>query len=98
MDGIGMDERDLEAEHATPRCLVDQLGTRLRKVGECGADVPHLVGHVMHPGPSFREEAADGRVLVERTEQFEPALPDADGRRLDPLLLDPRAMLQPGAE
>jgi len=98
MDGIGMDERNLEAEHAAPRRLVDQLGTCLRKVGQSGADVPDLVCHVMHPGPSLCEEAAHRRVLVERTEQLEPALADADRSSLDSLFLDPCAMLQPGAE
>jgi hypothetical protein len=52
----------------------------------------------VHPRAALREEAADRRVLAERAEQLQPALADADGRRLDALLLDARAMLDPGAE
>ena len=93
-----MDEGDLEAEHAAPRRLVEQLGTRFGKVGEGSADVRDLVGHVMHPGTAVREEAADGRVLVERAEELEPALADANRGRLDALLLHARALLEPRAE
>jgi hypothetical protein len=93
-----MDERDLETEHATPRRLVDQLRTGLRKMLESGADVVDLVGHVVHSRAAVREEAAHGRVLVERAEQFEPARPDPDRRRLDTLLLNAGSVLEPGAE
>ena len=93
-----MDEGDLEAEHAVPRSLVDQLGTRLREVGEHGPDVVDLVRDVVHPGPALREETADGAVVTERAEKLEPAVADADGRGLDTLFVDPRAMLEPGAE
>src|SRR5437764_2847821 len=34
VDGVRMDEGDLETEHAVPRRLVDQLGARLRKMRE----------------------------------------------------------------
>ena len=50
------------------------------------------------PGPRLREEAADGRVVAERAQQLEPALADPDRRSLDALLLDARAVLEPGAE
>ena len=83
-----MDEGDLEAEHAAPRRIVDQLGARLGKVRERRADVGDLVRNVVHPGASLRKEAAYRRVLVERTEQLEPALAHPDGRSLDTLLLD----------
>jgi hypothetical protein len=52
----------------------------------------------MHPRASLREEAADRRVLCESAQQLEPALADADRRSLDPLLVDPRPVLQPGPE
>lgn len=61
-------------------------------------DVLDLVRDVVHPRAAVGEETADGSVVAERTQQLEPALPDADGRRLDSLLLDPRAMLDPRAE
>jgi hypothetical protein len=93
-----MDEGDLETEHAAPRRLVDQLGTRFRQMSERGAEVLDLVRHVMHSRAALREETADRRVFTERAQQLEPTLPDADGRRLDSLLLHPRAMLQSRAE
>jgi hypothetical protein len=93
-----MDEGDLESEHAVPRSLVDQLGAGLRQVGEGGTDVVDLVRDVVHPRATLRKEAADGRVLAERAQQLETAQPDANGRRLDALLLHARAMLEPRAE
>ena len=93
-----MDEGDLEAEHAAPRRLVDQLGARIRKMCERGAEVVDLVGDVVHARAPFREEAADGSVVVERAEQLQPALADPDRSRLDTLLVDARAMLEPRAE
>ena len=50
------------------------------------------------PGPALCEELADGRVVAERGEQLDPARADADGRRLDALLLDALAMLDAAAE
>ncbi len=93
-----MDEGDLEAEHPVPRRLVDQLGARVRKMCEGGADVVDLVRDVVHTRAALGEEAADRRVLAECAEQLEAALADADGRRLDSLLVDARAMLEPRAE
>jgi hypothetical protein len=93
-----MDESDLEAEHAAPRRLVDQLGAGFREVREGGADVVDLVRHVVHTRAALREEAADRRVLAECTQQFEAALADADGSCLDTLLVHPRALLEPRAE
>lgn len=93
-----MNEGDLEAEHTAAGGLVDQFRARIREMREGGADVLHLVRDVVHPGPALREEAADGRVLAECPQELEPALADPDGRRLDALRLDARAMLQPGAE
>jgi hypothetical protein len=73
-----MDEGDLEAEHAAARRLVDQLGARVRKVGEGGADVVDLVCDVVHTRAALREEAADRCVLAECAQQLEAALADAD--------------------
>jgi hypothetical protein len=52
----------------------------------------------MHPRASLGEEATDGSVAAEGAQQLEPALADTDRRSLDPLLLDSRAVLQPGSE
>ena len=93
-----MDESDLEAEHAAPRRLVDQLRTGFREMSERGADVLDLVGDVVHTRTALREEAADGCVLAERAQKLEPALADANRRRLDALFLDERALLEPCAE
>ena len=93
-----MDEGDLEAEHAVPRGLVDQLGAGFREVYEGGADVVDLVRDVVHTWAALREEAADRRVLAECAQQLEAALADADGRCLDTLLVHARAMLEPRAE
>ena len=89
-----MDERDLEAEHAAPRRLVDQLGAGAREVGERRADVVDLVRDVVHAGTALREEPADGRVVAERAEQLDAALADAHRRGLDALLLDALAVLE----
>src|SRR5690349_22706542 len=96
--GVGMDERDLQAEHALPRLLVDQLRPLLHQPGERGADVADLVGDVVHAGSAVGEELAHGRVLAERREQLDSALADADGSRLDPLVRHSLAMLETRAE
>ena len=93
-----MDEGDFEAEHAATRPLVDQLGARVREMRQGGADVFDLVCNVVHARAALREEATDGRVIAERAQQLEPALADPNERRFDPLLLDPRAVLEPSAE
>ena len=93
-----MDESDLEAEHAASRRLVDQLGTHFREVRESRADVVDLIRDVVHPGAALGEEAADRSVLAQRAQQLQPALADADEGRFDPLLLHPRAVLEPRAE
>ena len=98
MDGVGMDECDLEAEEALARLGVDQLGARVREPAELGADVLDLVGDVVHAGTALREDAADGRVRDERREQLDPAGADEDGRRLDALVLDAGPVLELGAE
>ena len=87
MNRVGVDEGDLEAEHAMAGRLVYQLRARVREIGEGGADVLDLVGDVVHPRAALREEPADGRVVAERAQQLEPTLPDADGRGLDTLLI-----------
>jgi len=93
-----MDEGDLEPEHTVPGRGVDQLCTRGGELVERGPDVGDLVGDVMHAGPAFHEEPADRRVLGESRQQLDSAVPDADGRRLDPLLLDPLPVLDTTAE
>ena len=62
MDGVGMDERDLEAEEPRAWNLVDQLCTGLGELGESHADVVDLVRDVVHSGPAAREEPSDRSV------------------------------------
>lgn len=93
-----MHERDFETEHAAPRRSVDQLGAAGRELRERRADVRHLVGDVVHPRPALREEATDGRVVAERGEELDAAAADAQGRGLDPLILDAGPVLDASAE
>ena len=93
-----MHERHLEAEHAHPRLGVDQLRAATGEVAERSADVIHLVGDVVHPGASLREELPHRRVVSERREELDAALADAHRRRLDALVLDANAMLDATAE
>jgi hypothetical protein len=53
---------------------------------------------VVHSRTARRQEAADGCVLVERTQKLEPALSNPDGRGLDALLIHACALLEPCAE
>src|SRR5437868_7260762 len=93
-----MHEGDLQTEHPPPGLGVDQLRAMTDEVAENDADVLHLVGDVVHPGPALRQELAHRGVLPERREQLDAAPADADGRGLDALLLDVDAMLEPAAE
>lgn len=93
-----MHERDLQAEQAPPRLLVDQLRTFGGQPLERTDDVVDLVRDVMHPRAPLREELADRRIAAERREQLDPALPEPHRRRFDALVLDPFPMLEPTAE
>src|SRR4029079_3941889 len=48
VDGVGMDERDLEPEQPASRNLVDQLGSRVLEAGKGRSDVVDLVGDEVH--------------------------------------------------
>jgi len=98
VDGIWMDECDLQPEHPLPRLGVDQLGAGGGEVAESLADVVDPVGDVMQAGAPLGEELAHRRVVAEGREELDPAVADAHGRRLDPLLLDARPMLDLSAE
>src|SRR4051795_12351630 len=71
--GVGMDERDLQAEEPTPRRLVDQLRALGGELVDRRADVVDLVGDVVHAGPAVGEELTDRRVVAECGEQLDPA-------------------------
>jgi hypothetical protein len=93
-----MHERDLEAEHAVPRPLVDQLDALLGEVSERRLEVGDLVSDVVHALAALREEPADGRVVAERGEQLDAALADPHRGSLDSLVLDPLAVLEASSE
>ena len=93
-----MHEGNLEAEHAPARLRVDQLGAAAGEIADGGMHVVDLVGDMVHPGPPLREEPPDRRVFPESRQELDPALADADRRRLDPLGLDTLAMLHASAE
>jgi hypothetical protein len=98
VDGIGVDERDLETEETGAGAFVDQICTRGRQLRQRYIEVGHLVRDVVHSRSSLLEEAADGRVLAERFEQLDTTFPDSDRRGPDTLIVDRRAMLDPRAE
>ena len=93
MDGIRVDERDLEPEETRLRLGVDQLGSRACEIGERGRQVVDLVSNVVHPRPALREEPADGRVLLQRREELDAVLSEPDDRSLDALVGDDLAAL-----
>src|SRR5581483_7697997 len=96
--GVGVEESDLEPVQAPARLAVDQLDALAVQCLELRLEVVDLVGDVVHTRSAAGEEAADGRVVRRRREQLDPALADEDGRRLDALLGDRVAVLEPGAE
>jgi len=98
MDGIGVDERDLEPKKAGPRALVDQIYARARELDQRRVEIAHLVGNVVHSRPALREEAADGRILAKRLEQLDTTVADADRRGTHTLIFHRRAMLDARAE
>ena len=98
MNGIGVDERDLEAEQTRAWAFVDQVRARTRKLGQRRFQIAHLVGNVVHSRPALREEAADGRILAKRLEQLDATVADADRRGTHTLILHRRAMLDARAE
>src|ERR687898_1858209 len=98
VDGVGMDEGDLEAEEPLPRLLVDQVGACGGQAVELGANVADLVGDVVHPRAAPGQELADWRLVAERREQLDAAGADEHGSRLDTLVLDERTVLELGAE
>src|SRR4051794_1324514 len=69
VNGIGMDECDLEPKEALPRLLVDQLGALGREPPELHEDILDLVGDMVHPRTVVCEEPADRRLLAEGGKQ-----------------------------
>src|SRR5918995_1507412 len=98
VDGVRMDECNLEAEEAGARLLVDELSPAVGEVAQGRGEIVDLVGDVVHAGPALGEELADGRLLPEGTHQLDPALTHSHGHCLDALVLERAAMLDAAAE
>jgi hypothetical protein len=98
MDGIWMDERDLEPEQPGPRLAVYELRTGSLERRERRADVTDFVRNVVHPGSALGDEFPDGRVFARRRQQLDASSADQHGRGFDALLPNARPVLDLGAE
>ena len=98
MDGIRMNERDLETEESAARHPVDQLRTRGLQLVERGEEILGFECDVMHPRPAAREKAPDGRVVVGRRDELDATRTQEKRRRLHSLLLQRLAVLELRAE
>src|ERR1700682_2710558 len=98
VDGVWMDECNLQSEQPAAGRGVDQLGARGLEGGERDENVLYLVGDVVHPRAARGEEPADRRLGAKRRQQLDPAHPDAHRRRLDALVGHRVAVLDPRAE
>src|SRR5436190_11651944 len=86
VDGVGMDERNLEPEEASAGPVVDQLGALGGQLVQRFADIRDLVRDVMHPRAALRKELPDRGLLTERGEQLDAVLAHPQRRRLDALV------------
>ncbi len=77
MNGIRVDECDLEPKQAAMRLLVDQLNALLGETLQLELEIGHLVGDVMHAGAAVGEKLADRRFIAERREQLNAAFADS---------------------
>ena len=93
-----MDERDLEAEQALARRLVDEIGARNLEFCERRTHIAHLVRDMVHPRPAPGEEPPDGSVVAGRLEQLDTAGPDPNRGRAHTLSVHGGLMLHLGAK
>ncbi len=98
MDGVRVDERDLEPEQARSWPLVDEVGAGAAQVSQGCIEVAHLVRDVVHARPSLGQEATNRSVLPQRLEQLHPSVTDPHRRRTDALVLHRRTVLNLGSE
>src|SRR5262249_977839 len=98
VDSMRVQERDLEAEQAAARLLVDELDSLRRQLVYRGAHVVDLVRDVVHPRPALGQELADRRLPAERGQQLDPTLAHFQRSRLDTLVEDGLAVLEARAE
>jgi len=98
VNGVRVDEGDLEPEEPAVRLLVDQLDALLGEPVQLTLKIAHLERDVMHAWPAAREELSDRSLIAERGEQFDAAVADAHRRCFDTLLGHRVAVLDLGAE
>ena len=98
MDGVRVDEGDLEPEETLVWLLVDELDALLGEAFQLTSKIAHRVCDVMHAGTAGGEELADRRLLAKRGKELDAAVADAHRRRFDTLLGDRVAMFHFGAE
>jgi hypothetical protein len=68
---LRVNERDLEAEEPETGLLVDQTDALPAQAVELRGKVAYRERDVVHPRPAAREEAADGRIRLERPQQLD---------------------------
>ena len=93
-----MHERDLVPPETPARFLVQKRRPGASKLGQRSGHVGHLEGNVMQGRAPAGKEAGDTRLLIERCDQLDASLTEAQDGRLDPLGLEPLANLELGAE
>ena len=98
MNGIRVDECDLEPEKPAMWLLVDQLDALLGETLQLELEIGHLVGDVMHAGAAVGEKLADRRFIAERREQLDSAFANSYRGGFDTLLGNCVAVLDLGAE
>ena len=98
MDGVRVDEGDLEPEETLVWLLVDELDSLLGEAFQLTSKIGHRVRDVVHTGSAGGEELADRRLLAKRGEELDATFADAHRRRFDTLLGHRVAMLDLGAE
>src|SRR5580765_949422 len=86
VDGVGVDEGDLQTEEAGARMVVDQLDAVGLELAERHLEIGDLVRDVVHPGASLGEEPAHRRLLAECGDELDAAVADTQRRRLDALV------------
>ena len=86
MDGLGMNERDLEPEEPTSRRPVDQLSAGRFELVQRRAEILRFEGDVVHPRTAPGEEAADRCVIGHRRHELEPTLTHEQRSSLDTLV------------
>jgi hypothetical protein len=93
-----MDERDLEPEQAAARLVIDELRPGRLELVERGTKVLGRERDVMHARTATREEPTHRRVVASRRHQLDAAVPHEQRSRLDALLHERLAVLEPGVE